>query len=165
MSKEIFDRGLAIRKKVLGAEFVEKSFASADDFNRPMQELTTEYCWRAVWGRDAAQNPQHAQSRDDQLLEPAARTKNACQRRPQERRNQGRDPRGFPPGRHLCGNTGWGRLVPHRSRGVRRNRERRLSPRFVPARRVTELVVFLCGPVAKDMTGAILPVEAGWLAS
>ena len=75
MSKEIFDRGLAIRKKVLGAEFVERSFASADDFNRPMQELTTEYCWRAVWGRDAAQNPQHAHSRDDQLLEPAARTK------------------------------------------------------------------------------------------
>ena len=52
MSKEIFDRGLAIRKKVLGAEFVERSFASADDFNRPMQELTTEYCWGAVWGRE-----------------------------------------------------------------------------------------------------------------
>jgi 3-hydroxybutyrate dehydrogenase len=39
------------------------------------------------------------------------------------------------------------------------------SGRFVPARSVTELLVFLCGPVAKDMTGAILPVEAGWLAS
>jgi len=37
--------------------------------------------------------------------------------------------------------------------------------RFVPVRSVTELLVFLCGPVAKDMTGAILPVEAGWLAS
>jgi 4-carboxymuconolactone decarboxylase len=51
MNKEIFDRGLAIRKKVLGAEFVDKSFAAADDFNLPMQELTTEYCWGAVWGR------------------------------------------------------------------------------------------------------------------
>jgi 3-hydroxybutyrate dehydrogenase len=39
------------------------------------------------------------------------------------------------------------------------------SGRFVPARSVTELLVFLCGPVAKDMTGAILPVEGGWLAS
>ncbi len=38
MSKEVFDRGMEVRKKVLGAEFVEKSFASADDFNRPMQE-------------------------------------------------------------------------------------------------------------------------------
>jgi 4-carboxymuconolactone decarboxylase len=52
MSKEVFERGLAIRKDVLGKEFVEKSFASADDFNMPMQELTTEYCWGAVWGRD-----------------------------------------------------------------------------------------------------------------
>jgi 4-carboxymuconolactone decarboxylase len=52
MDKAIFDRGLEIRKSVLGKEFVEKSFASADDFNRPMQELVTEYCWGAVWGRE-----------------------------------------------------------------------------------------------------------------
>src|SRR6478735_9982424 len=52
MNKEVFERGLAIRKKVLGAEFVEKSLATADEFNRPMQELTTEYCWGAVWGRE-----------------------------------------------------------------------------------------------------------------
>jgi len=52
MSKEVFDTGLRIRKEVLGAEFVEKSFAAADDFNRPMQELVTEYCWGAVWGRE-----------------------------------------------------------------------------------------------------------------
>lgn len=52
MSKDVFERGLAIRKDVLGREFVEKSFAAADDFNRPMQELVTEYCWGAVWGRE-----------------------------------------------------------------------------------------------------------------
>ncbi|TGD64776.1 4-carboxymuconolactone decarboxylase [Tabrizicola sp. WMC-M-20] len=52
MSKDVFDRGMEIRKKVLGAAFVENSFNSADDFNRPMQELVTEYCWGAVWGRD-----------------------------------------------------------------------------------------------------------------
>ena len=28
-----------------------------------------------------------------------------------------------------------------------------------------DLLVFLCGPIARDMTGAMLPVEAGWLAS
>jgi 3-hydroxybutyrate dehydrogenase len=39
------------------------------------------------------------------------------------------------------------------------------SGRFIPARSVSELIVFLCGPVARDMTGSILPVEAGWLAS
>jgi 4-carboxymuconolactone decarboxylase len=51
MDKETFEKGLKIRKQVLGAEFVDQAFASADDFNRPMQELTTEYCWGAVWGR------------------------------------------------------------------------------------------------------------------
>ena len=52
MSKEIFERGLEIRKSVLGQEFVENSIKSADDFNRPLQELVTEYCWGAVWGRE-----------------------------------------------------------------------------------------------------------------
>lgn len=52
MTNEVFERGFAIRKDVLGKEFVEKSFAAADDFNRPMQELVTEYCWGAVWGRE-----------------------------------------------------------------------------------------------------------------
>src|SRR5215475_14077379 len=47
----MFERGLAIRRQVLGAEFVDKAFATADDFNRPMQELVTQYCWGEVWGR------------------------------------------------------------------------------------------------------------------
>ena len=52
MSTELFDKGLKIRKDVLGAEFVENSFKNADEFSRPMQELTTEYCWGYVWGRE-----------------------------------------------------------------------------------------------------------------
>jgi 4-carboxymuconolactone decarboxylase len=48
---ELFKRGLEIRKSVLGAEYVEKSIASANDFNLPMQELATEWCWGEVWGR------------------------------------------------------------------------------------------------------------------
>jgi 4-carboxymuconolactone decarboxylase len=47
-----FEKGLEIRKAVLGAEFVEQAINSADDFNRPLQELVTEYCWGAVWSRD-----------------------------------------------------------------------------------------------------------------
>ena len=53
MDKATYDRGLQIRKSVLGNEFVDKAIASADDFNRPMQDLTTEYCWGYVWGRTA----------------------------------------------------------------------------------------------------------------
>src|SRR6266508_3827135 len=52
MDKERFEKGLAIRKSVLGAEFVDAAFKSADDFNRPLQDLVTEYCWGAVWGRE-----------------------------------------------------------------------------------------------------------------
>ena len=52
MTSEMFERGLEIRKSVLGKEFVEKSISGADDFNRPMQELVTEYCWGAIWGRE-----------------------------------------------------------------------------------------------------------------
>jgi 4-carboxymuconolactone decarboxylase len=52
MDKATFDRGLEIRKSVLGKEFVENSLKSADEFNMPMQELVTEYCWGAVWGRE-----------------------------------------------------------------------------------------------------------------
>ncbi len=51
MSNEKFERGLALRKQVLGADYVEKSLAAADDFSRPMQELSTEYCWGHVWTR------------------------------------------------------------------------------------------------------------------
>jgi 4-carboxymuconolactone decarboxylase len=52
MDKQTYERGLAIRKSVLGAEFVDKAISSADDFNRPLQDLVTEYCWGAVWGRE-----------------------------------------------------------------------------------------------------------------
>ncbi|CAP41997.1 carboxymuconolactone decarboxylase family protein [Bordetella petrii] len=47
-----FEKGLENRKKVLGASHVEKSWASADEFNRPMQKLVTEYCWGEIWGDD-----------------------------------------------------------------------------------------------------------------
>lgn len=50
MDKTLFDKGFNNRKAVLGATHVEKSWAAADAFNKPMQELVTEYCWGAIWG-------------------------------------------------------------------------------------------------------------------
>jgi 4-carboxymuconolactone decarboxylase len=52
MDKQTYERGLEIRKSVLGKEFVENALKTADDFNRPLQDLVTEYCWGAVWGRE-----------------------------------------------------------------------------------------------------------------
>jgi 4-carboxymuconolactone decarboxylase len=60
MSKDIFERGLQIRKDTLGKDFVENSFATADDFNMPMQELTTEYCWGWLWGREGLSRKQRS---------------------------------------------------------------------------------------------------------
>jgi 4-carboxymuconolactone decarboxylase len=52
LSHDTFDKGLRTRTAVLGQEYVDKAVKSADDFNRPFQNLVTEYCWGAVWGRD-----------------------------------------------------------------------------------------------------------------
>jgi 4-carboxymuconolactone decarboxylase len=52
MIKELFDKGLKIRKEVLGAAYVEKALAGADDFSMPLQEMATETCWGYIWGRE-----------------------------------------------------------------------------------------------------------------
>ena len=52
MADSLFDKGLAVRKDVLGAAYVEASIKNADYFNRPLQELVTEYCWGAIWTRE-----------------------------------------------------------------------------------------------------------------
>jgi len=46
-----YKKGLKIRRAVLGRKYVDNSLKAADDFNRPFQDLVTEYCWGAVWGR------------------------------------------------------------------------------------------------------------------
>ena len=51
MNQDAFEKGLQTRRAVLGAAYVDKSISSADDFNLPMQELVTEYCWNEVWNR------------------------------------------------------------------------------------------------------------------
>ena len=51
MVKELWDKGLAVRKEVLGAEYVERNVKAADDFSMPMQEYTTEACWGWLWTR------------------------------------------------------------------------------------------------------------------
>lgn len=52
MNKDMYDKGLAIRRKVLGDAYVDAALKNADDFNRPLQELVTEYCWGYVWSRE-----------------------------------------------------------------------------------------------------------------
>ena len=51
MNDELFNKGLQTRREVLGAEYVDAAIKAADDFNMPMQELVTQYCWGDVWNR------------------------------------------------------------------------------------------------------------------
>lgn len=47
-----FDRGLQIRREVMGDARVQQSLGEATDFTRPLQELTTAVAWGEVWGRE-----------------------------------------------------------------------------------------------------------------
>ena len=52
MSDSKYDRGLRLRKEVLGEAYVNGSIDGATDFDRPLQKLLTENCWGEVWSRD-----------------------------------------------------------------------------------------------------------------
>lgn len=52
MDQHTYDKGLKIRSTVLGGHHVSAAMAGADEFSQPLQDLVTEYCWGAVWGRD-----------------------------------------------------------------------------------------------------------------
>jgi 4-carboxymuconolactone decarboxylase len=60
VTTELYEKGLKIRKAVLGEAYVEKALAKVDAFNQPLQELVTEYCWGAVWGREGLDRQQRS---------------------------------------------------------------------------------------------------------
>jgi len=49
--KERYDQGLKTRREVLGAEYVDKSMAAVDEFNKPFVEMLNTYCWNDIWNR------------------------------------------------------------------------------------------------------------------
>jgi 4-carboxymuconolactone decarboxylase len=51
MRSELFEKGLAVRKEVLGKDYVENALKSADDFSMAIQEYATEACWGMIWTR------------------------------------------------------------------------------------------------------------------
>ena len=48
---EMFKKGLAVRREVLGADYVDSSLARATDFNAVFQQMTTEIAWGMAWTR------------------------------------------------------------------------------------------------------------------
>ena len=49
MDRQLMEKGLAARRSVLGDEYVDRAMKNADDFNRPFQEVVSEYCWGLCW--------------------------------------------------------------------------------------------------------------------
>merc|ERR1712100_615301 len=58
--EDLFEKGLAQRKATVGAAYVEKNLADADEFTRPFQEAMTAWCWGFGWG--------------DEMIEPKVRS-------------------------------------------------------------------------------------------
>ncbi len=53
MNHEKFERGMAVRRAVLGDAYVDSAMAGATDFTKPLQDLVTESCWGEIWTREA----------------------------------------------------------------------------------------------------------------
>lgn len=47
----LFQKGLKVRREVLGPEYVDSSLANANEFMSAFQEITTEWCWGYAWTR------------------------------------------------------------------------------------------------------------------
>jgi 4-carboxymuconolactone decarboxylase len=60
MADDLYSRGMAVRRQVLGDAYVDKASANIDDFNRDFQRIITEYCWGEVWTRSVLTNKQRS---------------------------------------------------------------------------------------------------------
>jgi 4-carboxymuconolactone decarboxylase len=116
VDRKTYDKGLEIRSAVLGKAYVDNALADADDFTAPLQDLVTEYCWGAVWGRDGL-----ALKTRSMLTVAMISVLN----RPHELRThikaaltngvtRDEDPRDLAAGRHLRRYAGRSRQLPHR---------------------------------------------------
>src|SRR6218665_1001652 len=51
MNQDLYEKGLKIRREVVGDAYVDASLKNADEFSQPMQELVTQYCCGELWSR------------------------------------------------------------------------------------------------------------------
>ncbi len=52
MAEEDYQRGMGVRRQVMGDEFVDRAIAAVTDFTQPVQDYINENCWGSVWARD-----------------------------------------------------------------------------------------------------------------
>ena len=51
MASELYDKGMKIRREVLGDDYVDRAMAGVDDFSRDFQQMVTEHAWGGIWAR------------------------------------------------------------------------------------------------------------------
>jgi 4-carboxymuconolactone decarboxylase len=51
MASELYEKGMKVRREVLGDDYVDRALANVDDFTREFQQMVTEYAWGAIWTR------------------------------------------------------------------------------------------------------------------
>ena len=124
MDKETYDRGLNMRRKVLGEEYVDRALKSADDFNRDFQRIVTQYCWGELGRRHA--EPARAldpQSRHDRRARQNGGIPDPYSRGASQRPYYERNPRRTHSDRGLLRCPGRGGLLPHGEGGFGRGQE------------------------------------------
>lgn len=57
---DTYEKGLAVRKQVLGDDYVNQALANADEFSQPLQDYVTQHAWGAVWVRDGLSKKQRS---------------------------------------------------------------------------------------------------------
>jgi 4-carboxymuconolactone decarboxylase len=58
--RERYEKGMEVRRAVLGDEHVNRSLQNTSDFNREFQDLLTRYAWGEIWTRPGL--PRHTRS-------------------------------------------------------------------------------------------------------
>lgn len=51
MASELYDKGMKLRREVLGDDYVDRALAGVDDFTREFQQMVTEHAWGGIWAR------------------------------------------------------------------------------------------------------------------
>lgn len=51
MASELYEKGIKVRREVLGDDYVDRALANVDDFTREFQQMVTEHAWGAIWTR------------------------------------------------------------------------------------------------------------------
>jgi 4-carboxymuconolactone decarboxylase len=52
MSDPLYERGMAVRREVLGDEHVDRARAATTPFTADFQDFITRYAWGSVWARE-----------------------------------------------------------------------------------------------------------------